>query len=145
MSVSDIDFLKKTYEIAEKSCCKKKKVGCVIVVDNKIVSSGYNCIENHHFDCERSECCKGIEKKCLMVIHAEQNAILMANKKNIDFSQATLYVNLSPCLSCARLIFGFGIKKIVFTEKYAEYKQNENDLGLLFLKNLDVEIKQITF
>lgn len=141
--MDDIDFIKKAYHVAEKSCCQKKKVGCVIVVDNKIVSSGFNCIENRHFNCSKGECHCSIDNKCLMVIHAEQNAIVEAIKNNIDLSNATLYLNLSPCLPCARLIYGFGIKKVVFAEKFSDYKDIEQDLGLLFLKQLNVETFQV--
>ncbi|MDR2401997.1 MAG: cytidine deaminase [Cytophagales bacterium] len=139
----DREFLKLAYQIAEKSCCKKKKVGCLIVWENKIVSSGYNCIIDHHFNCAAEECHQGFADKCLMVIHAEQNAIVEAVKKNVDFVKATLFISLSPCLSCARLIHGFGIKKIVFAEKFSDYKKNEEDFGLLFLKNLNIEIRQV--
>ena len=140
----DKEFLKIACQIAEKSCCQKKKVGCVIVVENKIVSSGYNCIDDYHFNCVNGDCHQGTSNKCLMVIHAEQNAIVEAVKRNVDLSKATLFINLSPCLPCARLVYGFGIRKIVFAEKYSDYKKNEEDFGLLFLENLNVEIKRVT-
>ncbi len=140
---NDLEFIKEAYHVAEKSCCKKKKVGCVIVVDNKIVSSGFNCIENRTFNCAEGECNCGVDNKCLMVIHAEQNAIVNAIRNNVDLAQATLYINLSPCLPCARLIYGFGIKKVVFAEKFSVYKEIEQDLGMLFLQQLNVEIVQM--
>lgn len=139
----DLEFLKKAYLVAEKSCCQKKKVGCVIVVNNKIVSSGFNCIEDHHFNCAEGECRCGFDNKCLMVIHAEQNAIVEAIRNSVDLAKATMFLTLSPCLPCARLIYGFGIKKVVFAEKFSDYKDLEQDPGLTFLSTLNVETIQV--
>lgn len=140
---SDKEFLKMVDQIAEKSFCKKKKVGCIITIENQVVSSGCNCLDGYDFSCSTGDCHQGLGNKCLMIIHAEQNAIIEAMKKNIDLSQATLFVNLSPCLSCARLIYSVGIKKVVFAEQYSIYKQSDIDLGLIFLKSLNVKTKQI--
>ena len=139
----DIEIMREAYRVGANSCCKKKKVGCVIAIKNKIVSTGYNCIKDRNFNCQNGECSQNIENKCLMIIHAEQNVIFDAIKKKIDFTKASLYVTLSPCLPCARLIYGAGIKKIFFSEKYSSFKNNDLDLGLIFLQNLNVEIQQI--
>lgn len=141
---NDIELIRECYRIGEQSCCQKKKVGCIITIDNQIISTGYNCIKDKNFDCQSGECSQNIDNKCLMIIHAEQNAIFDAMKKNYDLSKAKLYVNLSPCLPCARLIYGAGIRKIFFSEKYSIFKNQDIDLGEIFLQILNVEIQQIT-
>ena len=99
--------------IATLSRCKRKQVGSIIVKDGNIISFGYNgtcpgevnCCEDH----------KGNTKQ--NVIHAELNAIL---KCGTQVKDADLYVTLSPCLDCCKLIKAAGIKKVYFSELYRD-------------------------
>jgi dCMP deaminase len=72
-------------------------------------------------------------------LHAEENAILYAVKNGSTLEGATLYLTLSPCLSCARLIFSSGIKKVWFKNSYAEYKGLASDEGVDFLNKFGIE------
>ena len=75
-----------------------------------------------------------------MAIHAEQNAILYAVKNKTSVEGATLYITLSPCLACSRIIYSMGIKKVVYLNSYAEYKGIASDEGVDFLKKFGVDV-----
>ncbi len=141
--LNDEECIKECYKLAEKSYCLKKKVGCLIVADGEIVGTGYNCIPGRNCDCAKRECYQRSKDQCLMVIHAEHNAIIDAVKKNVDFSRASLYVNLSPCIACARLLYSVGIRKVFFAEKYSDYKGLDEDYGEIFLTSLGVEMTRV--
>jgi dCMP deaminase len=73
-------------------------------------------------------------------LHAEQNAILYAAKNNVPIEGCTLYVTLSPCIACARIIYTTGIKRVVYRESYAAYKGIASDEGVDFLRKFGVEV-----
>ena len=120
-------------EWAKLSHCKRRKVGALIVKDGMIISDGFNGtptgFENF---CEDDE---GYTK--WYVLHAEANAILKVAKSTNSCKNATLYLTMSPCKECAKLIHQAGIKRLVFINKYKDIS------GLNFLKKAGVEIKQI--
>ena len=78
----------------------------------------------------------------LGALHAEQNAILYAAKNNVALEGCTLYVTLSPCIACARIIFSTGIKKVFYLHSYASFKNLPTDEGIDFLKKFGVEVEQ---
>ena len=73
-----------------------------------------------------------------MAIHAEQNAILYAVKNKTSVEGATLYLTLSPCLACARIIYSMGIRTVIYLNSYAEYKGIASDEGVDFLNKFGV-------
>lgn len=99
---------------AKNSYCNRKKVGCLIVKDKMIISDGYNGtpygFENN---CEDEE---GITKR--EVLHAESNAITKLASSTISSNGSTVYITLSPCFECAKLIIQAGIKKVIYIEDY---------------------------
>ena len=120
-------------EWAKLSHCKRRKVGALIVKDGMIISDGFNGtptgFENF---CEDDE---GYTK--WYVLHAEANAILKVAKSTNSCKNAVLYLTMSPCKECAKLIHQAGIKRLVFMNKYKDIS------GLNFLKKAGVEINQI--
>jgi dCMP deaminase len=84
-------------------------------------------------------CPRDSKNSCSLALHAEENAILYAVKNGATLEGTTLYLTLSPCLSCARLIFSSGIKKVWFKNSYAEYKGLSSDEGVDFLNKFGVE------
>jgi dCMP deaminase len=132
--------------LADRSHCVKIKVGAVLTQDTRIISLGYNGppAGTHNCDEEWPEagCARDRKGGCSLAIHAEENAILYAAKNNVQVDGATLYVTLSPCLACARVIFTTGIKKVVFLKSYAAYKGIEIDEGVEFLRKFNVEVEQ---
>ncbi|MCV9385670.1 deoxycytidylate deaminase [Reichenbachiella ulvae] len=136
-------FMELAVNLAKRSHCIKRHVGAVLVKDTRIISIGYNGPPSgtHNCDDEFPEkgCARDSKGSCSLAIHAEQNAILYAVKNQASVEGSTLYVTLSPCLSCARIIFSMGIKEVVYLRSYAEYKGLEMDEGVDFLETFGVK------
>ncbi|MPS74321.1 MAG: dCMP deaminase family protein [Chryseobacterium sp.] len=130
----DIAYLKMASEWANLSYCKRKKVGALIVKDRMIISDGYNGTPSgFENNCEDEE-----GKTNWFVLHAEANAILKIAGSTQSSKGATLYITMSPCKECSKLILQSGIEKVVYMTGYSD------DSGLEFLKNAGIEILNIT-
>lgn len=123
-------YLNIAKEISSLSYCKRSKVGAVIVKDDNIISFGYNGtpagVDN---------CCEREDVTVAEVIHAEMNAILKAAKSGYSVDNSTLYLTLSPCVDCAKLILQSGIKRVLYLEAYRKTD------GVDFLKKF-IDISQ---
>ena len=143
LSFDDI-YMDLASNLARKSHCVVKKVGAVISKDTRIVSLGYNGppAGTHNCDEEWAEtgCARDRKGGCSLALHAEANAILYAAKNQITLDDATLYLTLSPCLPCARMIYSVGIKKVIYLHSYAHYKGIDADEGVDFLQKFDVSV-----
>tara|TARA_B100001093_G_scaffold67802_1_gene57882 strand:- start:144 stop:569 length:426 start_codon:yes stop_codon:yes gene_type:complete len=130
----DKAYLKMALEWGQLSHCKRRKVGALIVKDNMVISDGYNGTPKG-FDniCEDEE-----NYTKWYVLHAEANAITKVSSSTQSSQGATLYVTLSPCKDCSKLIFQAGIVRVVY---YEEYKDRS---GLDFLIKGGVEVMQIS-
>ncbi len=132
--------------LAKRSHCIKRQVGAVLAKDTRIISIGYNGppAGTHNCDEEWPEngCPRDSKGGCSLAIHAEQNAILYAVKNKTSVEDSTLYVTLSPCLACARIIYTAGIKKVIYLNSYAEYKGIDSDEGADFLKKFGVGVEK---
>lgn len=136
-------FMELAVNLAKRSHCVKRHVGAVLTKDTRIISIGYNGppAGTHNCDVEFPEtgCPRDSKGGCSLALHAEQNAILYAVKNQTSVDGATLYVTLSPCLACSRIIYTMGIKKVIYFKSYAEYKGLASDEGVDFLKRFGVE------
>lgn len=145
LSFDDI-YMDLASNLSRKSHCVKMKVGAVISKDTRIVSLGYNGppAGTHNCDIEWPEqgCARDRKGGCSLALHAEANAILYAAKNQITMEGATLYVTLSPCLPCARIIFTTGIKKVIYLDSYAEYKGIDQEEGVEFLTRFGVTVER---
>lgn len=139
-------FMELAVNLAKRSHCIKRHVGAVLTKDTRIISIGYNGppAGTHNCDQEFPEtgCPRDSKGGCSLAIHAEQNAILYAVKNKTEITGATLYVTLSPCLACARIIYSAGITNVVFLKSYAQYKGITNDEGVDFLRRFGVTVTQ---
>jgi len=137
-------YMELAENLAKRSHCVKAQVGAVLTKDTRIVSLGYNGppAGTHNCDIEwPSEGCPRDSKgSCSLALHAVQNAILYASKNNVTIEGATLYVTLSPCISCARVIYTTGIKKVFYLNSYADFKGLKSDEGVDFLQKFGVEV-----
>ncbi|MRI00948.1 CMP deaminase [Kriegella sp. EG-1] len=126
----DRAYLRMANEWGKLSFCKRKQVGAIIVRDRMIISDGYNGtptgFENH---CEDEE---GYTK--WYVLHAEANAISKVAASTQSCEGATLYITLSPCRECSKLIHQSGIKRVVYQKAY------KDDSGLKFLEKAGVQL-----
>jgi dCMP deaminase len=119
----DSVFMNITKEVATLSHCVRFKVGAVLVKDGNIISMGYNGTP-----AGMDNCCERDNVTLPHVIHGEVNAILKAAKTGTSVNGGTLYLTLSPCLDCSKLILQSGIKRIVYLNEY------RNRDGIDFLK-----------
>ena len=137
-------YMELAEKLALRSHCVKAQVGAVLTKDTRIVSLGYNGPPAGTHNCDQEwpveGCARDSKGSCSLALHAEQNAILYATKNNVSMKDATLYVTLSPCIACARVIFTIGIKKVFYKHSYAEFKGIENDEGVDFLRRFGVEV-----
>ena len=112
----DIAYLKMAQEWAKLSHCKRKQVGALIVKDKMIISDGYNGTPT------------GFENTCedeenytkWYVLHAEANAIMKVASSTQSSKDSTLYITMSPCKECSKLIFQSGIKRLVYNIEYKD-------------------------
>ncbi|MBK9283067.1 MAG: dCMP deaminase family protein [Sphingobacteriaceae bacterium] len=137
-------YMELAQKLADRSHCVKANVGAVLTKDTRIISLGYNGppAGTHNCDVEWPEtgCPRDSKGSCSLALHAEQNAILYAAKNNVSMEGATLFVTLSPCISCARVIYTTGIKKVYFKDSYADFKGLKSDEGVDFLRRFGVEV-----
>ncbi len=129
----DKAYLRMAQEWGKLSYCERKKVGAIIVKDRMIISDGYNGTPT------------GFENFCedennytkWYVLHAEANAILKVAASTQSCKGATLYLTLSPCKECSKLIHQAGIIRVVYHQPY------KDDSGLRFLTKAGVKTKHI--
>ena len=130
----DSAYIKMAAEWSRLSHCKRKQVGAIIVKDGMIIADGYNGTPSG-FD----NCCENPDGEThWYVLHAEANAILKLARSNNSAEGATLYITLSPCRDCCKLIHQAGIIRVVYRDEYKDTS------GLDFLKSANVEVEQIS-
>ena len=117
-------------EWAKLSHCKRKQVGALIVKNGMIISDGYNgCPSGFENNCEDEN---GDTK--WYVLHAEANAILKVAKSTQNCKNATLYLSMSPCKECSKLVLQAGISRLVYLNEYKDKS------GIDFLKKANIEV-----
>jgi len=134
MNKFDVSYIKMAQVWAENSHAKRNKVGALIVKDNAIISDGFNGTPS------------GMDNSCedennvthWHVIHAESNALMKLAKGNNSSIGSTLYVTLSPCKECSKLIIQSGIKRVVYHEEYRDPS------GINFLQQNGIIVEKIT-
>ncbi|TDR20878.1 MULTISPECIES: deoxycytidylate deaminase [Flavobacterium] len=129
----DKAYLRIAKEWGNLSYCQRKKVGAIIVKNKMIISDGYNGTPSGFENCCEDE--DNLTK--WYVLHAEANAILKVARSTQSCEDATLYITLSPCKDCSKLIHQSGIKRVVY---HQEYKDTS---GVDFLRKAGVEVELI--
>lgn len=120
---------------AKRAICKRLQVGCVIAMDNRIISTGYNGpLSGGIEECNSTTC--DLESSCIHSIHAEANAIANAAKLGISLAGGTVYLTHSPCKDCAKLLVQSGIHKVVYLEVF------RSDEGLRILNRHHIILKK---
>ena len=126
----DTAYMRMALEWAKLSYCKRKQVGSLIVKDRMIISDGYNGAPTG-FD----NCCEDDDYQThWYVLHAEANAIMKVAASNQSCAGATLYITLSPCQQCSKLIHQAGIVRVVYGQTYKDTS------GLEFLEKAGVAL-----
>ena len=125
----DIAYIKMALEWAKLSYCKRRQVGALIVKDRMIISDGFNGTSTGF-----ENCCAELGNTKWYVLHAEANAILKVASSTQSCKNSTLYITLSPCKECSKLIHQSGIKRVVYANQYKDTS------GLQFLEKAGVEL-----
>ena len=129
----DVTYLKIAQEWGNLSYCERRKVGALIVKNNRIISDGYNGTPSGFENfCEDED---GYTK--WYVLHAEANAITKVASSTQSCDGATLYITLSPCKQCSKLIYQAKIKRLVYAVQYKDTS------GIEFLKKAGVIVDHI--
>lgn len=129
----DRAYLRMATEWAKLSHCKRKQVGAIIVKDKIIIADGFNGTPTGFNNCCEDD--NGITH--WYVLHAEANAILKLSRSNNSGENSTLYITLSPCTDCAKLILQAGIKRMVYMKGY------KDSTGIDLLAKAGIEVVQI--
>jgi dCMP deaminase len=129
-------YMELAVNLAKRSHCTKKHVGAVLTKDSRIISIGYNGPPSGTHNCDEewpeTGCPRDSKGGCSLALYA------VKNKTSVE--GATLYVTLSPCLACARIIYSMKITKVIYLNSYAEHKGIASDEGVDFLKMFGVEV-----
>lgn len=130
----DSYFMGIARQVATRSTCDRKHVGAVVVVERRILTTGYNgsirglphCDDVGHLM---------VDGHCVRTVHAEANAIVQAAQNGVRLHGSTIYVTASPCFNCFKLIAAAGISRIVFGEFYRDARIFEwaTELGIELL------------
>jgi len=129
-----VTYLRMASEWASLSCCKRKKVGALIVKDGTIISDGFNGTpKGFPNDCEDAD-----GNTHWYVLHAEANAMLKVASSTQSTEGATLYVTYSPCKECSKMIVQSGIKRVIYREEYRDLS------GVKILREAGIDVVQLS-
>jgi len=112
-------FMQIAFTVAQRSTCDRAHVGCVLVRDRRILTTGYNgspaglphCDDAGHLI---------VDGHCVRTLHAEQNAIIQAALHGVGIQNATAYVTHQPCLTCAKMLINAGISRVIYAGQYPD-------------------------
>lgn len=140
----DTYFMKLATLAASRSNCMKRRVGCVIVREARVIATGYNGTPRHLTNCCNGGCprCNDGDSRNLhtcLCLHAEENALLEAGRDRVG-SNATLYCDTCPCLTCSVKIVQTGITEVVYSQSYS---MDEDSFKVL--KAAGIKVRQFSF
>lgn len=120
-------FIDITRLVATRSTCLRRSVGAILVKERNILATGYNGVPSGISHCEETGCLReqmkvpsGERHELCRGLHAEQNAIIQAARHGVNIDGATLYCTTMPCVICTKMLINAGIKRVVFSEGYAD-------------------------
>ena len=139
-------FLKIAAEVAQRSTCLRRQVGAVLVLDKRILATGYNGVPRGLAHCSDAGCLRrerkipsGERHELCRGLHAEMNALLQAAHHGIRIAGATLYSTTYPCVLCAKMLINGGIAKVVTQSDYPDDLAKE----MLAEAGVGVEVKDV--
>ena len=133
-------FMNIAEEVSQRGTCDRKKVGCVLVKDRRIIATGYNGSISGSEHCDDAGHLM-VGDHCVRTLHAEVNAIIQCAKYGISCQGADCYCNTFPCWNCFKILANSGIEKIYYSDDHpSELKNNVNE----FSEKLSIPIIRIT-
>ncbi len=137
-------FLEVAQLVSKRSTCLRRHVGAVAVRDKRILATGYNGAPSGLAHCADVGCIReklkipsGQRQELCRGLHGEQNVIIQAVIHKIDLKGAAIYVTNQPCATCAKMLIGVGIEKVVISEGYPD------ELARKMLKEAGIEIRTV--
>ena len=134
----DSYFMKIAAAVSERSTCDRAMVGCVLVLDKRILTTGFNGSPAGQEHCDEVGHLM-VDGHCVRTIHAETNAIIQAALHGVSTRGASCYVTHLPCINCTKALINAGITRIVYGEAY-RMDENANK----FLKTADIKVVQFS-
>jgi dCMP deaminase len=122
--------------VATRSTCPRRSVGAVIVVNKRILATGYNGAPAGMDHCTDVGCLM-VDGHCVRTLHAEQNAIIQAAQFGVSTRGAEMFITSSPCLNCAKAIINAGIIKVWYWQGYPD------EIATDFLNAAGVELERL--
>ncbi len=120
-------FMTLAHQVATRTTCIRRGVGCVLVRDKRILATGYNGAPSSLRHCAEIGCLRqqlkvpsGQKHELCRALHAEQNALIQAARHGISVEGASLYVTTQPCVLCAKMIINAGIVELVYQNPYPD-------------------------
>lgn len=131
--------------VALRSTCLRRHVGAIVTVGNRIVATGYNgapsgvrsCDELGYCNKDRKGLASGTGHDLCLASHSEQNCINSAARSGVSIEGGTIYVNVRPCVHCAKSIINAGIRRIVYQKDYPD------ELGMRLLAEAGIQLVQM--
>jgi len=125
-------FIGIMHEIGKRGTCDRGRSGALVVKDKRILATGYvgspvglpHCDDAGHMMKSTVHEDGSVHQHCVRTVHAEQNVISQAAKNGVSLEGATLYVKMTPCFSCAKMIINAGIVRVVCGKRYHEDKDS---------------------
>jgi dCMP deaminase len=127
----DMTLLATAFVMARRGTCSRAQVGCVVALDGRILSTGYNGTPRGMAHCEHADA-----EPCATSVHAEANAVAFAARHGVGLDGSVLYTTLSPCVVCAQLAVNAGIVRVVCAKVY----RNTDGLDLLLRASVAVDV-----
>ncbi len=113
--------------VAERSTCRRRHVGAVLVKDRRILATGYNGVPSKLAHCTEVGCLRekrgipsGTQQELCRGLHAEQNAVIQAARHGITIDGATVYCTNQPCVTCAKILINAGIVEVIYADPYPD-------------------------
>ena len=120
-------FMTLANQVATRTTCIRRAVGCVLVRDKRIIATVYNGAPSGLRHCAEIGCMRqqlgvpsGQKHELCRALHAEQNALIQAARYGLSVEGATIYVNTQPCVLCAKMLINAGICEIVYANPYPD-------------------------
>jgi dCMP deaminase len=131
-------------QVATRSTCLRRQVGCIIVLEKRIVSTGYNGAPSGLPHCEEVGCVResqgvasGERHELCRGLHAEQNAIIQAAMHGTAVRGGSVFCTHKPCILCTKMLINAGVRRVYYTEGYgddmADEMAREADMQLVHL------------
>lgn len=105
--------------VATRATCPRASVGCVIVREHRILTTGYNGSPRGVAHCTEVGCTL-VNDHCMRATHAEANAIVQGALHGVNLSDSTAYCTHQPCVNCSKLLISAGVRKIVYGTAYPD-------------------------